>query len=561
MPSGLPPGVSPDSPLGQLLTQVNALIAAGRVADAIEPLSEAIELAPNYGRLWMGLGVLLLETNEPAGAREALEMAIGINPRLAVAHWRLGIALQTLGERERAIVALEEAVNIRPDLADAYIRLALLYAETGRRTDANSAYRRAAEATADPGEKAVLQAQACRMEGRDEEAETVLRAALYQNPELPSAHGVLGQILASAGRFDEASQHFELQVERSPGAGLHWYDLVRNKKITPADEDILRRMDAALEQQPLDDLNRSLLLLARGKVLDDLGRYQEAMQSLDEASYLRARAFSIDIRAYEKHVDDIVSLFSAEFVAACGCGNDERTPVLIVGMPRSGTTLIEQIISNHPDAAGAGELAFWIDRLKDFLAEGTQAPAQDSLQATATAYLAQLRKVSGKARVSDKNPFNFLAIGLIHMAFPRATIIHSRRNPIDAAISIHLTHFSRSSGMPTGGEDLVRYFRGYRRLMEHWRRVLPEGRLLEVEYERLVTSPHTEIRSIIDHIGLPWNASCLTPHVNSRLVRTPSGWQVRQSINTFSVNRWRHYEPWLGPLAALLAPPGQDGTS
>jgi hypothetical protein len=138
------------------------------------------------------------------------------------------------------------------------------------------------------------------------------------------------------------------------------------------------------------------------------------------------------------------------------------------------------------------------------------------------------------------------------MAFPKATIIHSRRNPVDTAISIHQTHFSRSSGMPTGGEDLVRYFRSYQRLMEHWRRILPEGRLFEVEYERLVTSPQTEIRGIIDHIGLPWSASCLAPHVNTRLVRTPSGWQVRQSINAFSVDRWRHYEPWLGSFAGLL---------
>jgi hypothetical protein len=178
------------------------------------------------------------------------------------------------------------------------------------------------------------------------------------------------------------------------------------------------------------------------------------------------------------------------------------------------------------------------------------------LRSCAAEYAKVLRAISSTAtRVTDKEPFNFLALGLIHLAFPRASIIHCRRNPVDTALSIHQTHFTRSIGMPTGGRDLVRYLRAHERLMDHWRRTLPQGRIFEVSYEKLALSPSAEILPLINHIGLEWDPICLTPHLNSTLVRTPSGWQVRQSINANSVNRWRRYEPWLGPFASLLDKP------
>jgi hypothetical protein len=251
-------------------------------------------------------------------------------------------------------------------------------------------------------------------------------------------------------------------------------------------------------------------------------------------------------------VDRIISLFGPEQIARHRLANDDRTPVIIMGMPRSGTTLVEQIISSHPDAKGGSELSYWTEQLDNVLKDNSDGPGADFLRHCAAEYLETLRLVSTTAsRVSDKNPFNFLALGLIHLAFPQAAMIYCQRQPIDTALSIHQTYFARSNGMPTGGEDLVRYFRAHQRLMEHWHRVLPPGRIFEVNYEKLALSPSTEIPPLIAHIGLEWNPACLTPHVNSQLVRTPSGWQVRQSINANSVNRWRHYESWLGPLASL----------
>ena len=547
------PEISSSSPLGPLLGRVGELVEQGRFAEAIAPMTEAAALLPGNGGIQMELGGLYLEVGRPVDALEHLCRAIEINPGLARAHWRMGIALQTLGEFDAAIEALEEAVRIRPQLADAHFRLAALYREHGRRNDALQSYRLAAEQAVEPAGKKFLEAQALLLEGRDTDAENLLRAALELDPGLPTAHGLLGQILSAFGRFDEAAKHFEAQLVKQPRAALAYYNLVRCRSMTDADQGLLKRIDTALDDRSVNDAGRAILLLARGKALDDLGRYEDAMKSLDEAAALRSRVFGLKIGDFENQIERIIALFSAEMIARCTSDNRDRMPVFILGMPRSGTTLVEQILSSHPKVAGAGELTFWRQRLQTALQGDADGFAPSLTTQAAAEYLEILRTFSGTAvHVTDKDPFNFLAAGLIHLAFPHATIVHCRRSPIDTAISIHQTHFSRSAGMPTGGEELVRYFRAYRRLMAHWQQVLPRGRLFELDYERLVSFPQSEIRRLIDHIGLEWDPACLTPHVNTGMVRTPSGFQVRQFINTGSIDRWRNYEPWLGPLKALL---------
>jgi hypothetical protein len=224
--------------------------------------------------------------------------------------------------------------------------------------------------------------------------------------------------------------------------------------------------------------------------------------------------------------------------------------VLIIGMPRSGTTLAEQIVSSHPEVGAGGELNFWNERGAAWHQAGTEAPFPGQVAAE---YLGVLRAIAPKAaRVTDKMPFNFLWAGLIHLAFPRATIIHCRRAAIDTALSIHQTHFHPGLAFPTGGAELVAYFRSYRRLTDHWRRVLPADRLIEVDYEDLTRAPEPVIRRIIAGCGLAWDDACLCPELNPRAVKTPSKWQARQPIYRKSVERWRRYEPWLGLLRALL---------
>jgi len=214
---------------------------------------------------------------------------------------------------------------------------------------------------------------------------------------------------------------------------------------------------------------------------------------------------------------------------------------------------VEQIVSSHPEVAAGGELNFWNERGAEWHRSGAAANDARFLVKSRADYLALLRSIAPKAaRVTDKMPFNFLWAGLIHLAFPRATFIHCRRSAVDTALSIHQTHFHLGLAFPTGGTELVEYFRCYQRLTDHWRSILPADRFIEVDYEELTCEPEPIIRRIIAACGLPWNDACLRHERNPRAVKTPSKWQTRQPVYRSSVARWRRYEPWLGPLHDLV---------
>jgi hypothetical protein len=318
-------------------------------------------------------------------------------------------------------------------------------------------------------------------------------------------------------------------------------------------------MQSALAQPCLDTTQRHRLHLALGKAADDLGNYALAMQQFDAADAVRRMSNTFDIRAFAREVDRLIARCSADLMArAPELGRSDATPILIIGMPRSGTTLAEQIVSSHPLVGAAGELNFWNERGAAWHAQGGPAEDGQFVRMAANAYLKLLHEIAPrKARVTDKMPFNFLWAGLIHLAFPQALLIHCRRHAVDTAVSIHQTNFHPGLAFPTGGPELVEYFRNYQRLTDHWREVLPRDRFFEVDYEALTGDPESNIRAIIRASGLPWDDACLTPERNARAVKTPSKWQTRQPIYRNSVARWRRYEPWLGTLTALIeGPPG-----
>lgn len=293
--------------------------------------------------------------------------------------------------------------------------------------------------------------------------------------------------------------------------------------------------------------------LAIGKAAEDLRNYALAMQHFDAADAVRREFASFDSGAFSVEIERLIARCTPEWIArAPELGSSDAKPVLIIGMPRSGTTLVEQIVSMHPDVAAGGELNFWNERGAAWRS-GTAGKEALFLPKAGADYLAVLRKIAPKAaRVTDKMPFNFLWAGLIHVAFPRAVIIHCRRAAIDTALSIHQTHFHPGFAFPTGGAELVAYFHSYQRLMHHWRSVLPADRFIEVDYENLTREPEPVIRRMIAACGLPWHDACLRPECNSRAVKTPSKWQTQQPIYGSSVARWRRYEPWLGPLRTLV---------
>ena len=228
-------------------------------------------------------------------------------------------------------------------------------------------------------------------------------------------------------------------------------------------------------------------------------------------------------------------------------------PLLIVGLPRSGTTLVEQIISSHPRVAAGGERSFWVKRASAWGVADATYLSPEMAHDLAGEYLAQLHRIGPTAtRITDKQPFNLLNLGIIHLLLPKARIIQCRRHPVDNCLSLYFTNFRQVIGFATDKADLADGYQIYARLMDHWRTVLPSDRLLEVHYEDLIADREAVTRRLVAFSGLDWSDTCLRPERNNRAVVTASLWQARQPVYATSVERWRHYEPWLGELRRLL---------
>ncbi|MGC2639438.1 MAG: sulfotransferase [Acidobacteriaceae bacterium] len=537
-----------------MLALATKLLKAGRPADAIAPLRQAALLQPYNATVQHDLGLACLEAGCVPEAIAALQQAIALKPGYADAHFRVGIALEKIGDTGGAIAAYDRATQLRPSLTEAWFRAGALVYTLGHRDEAIGCFHRAAATGGTSSFGRLGRARALLTEDRNDEAEGALRQTVALDPKNALAHDLLGNLLSECGRFEEARACFERAIASAPLLAGCYYDLVRCRPITREDDGLLQRMTDALTTPGLEPQQRLRLHLAIGKAADDLGDCQLTMQHLDAADAVRRTSTTFDSAAFASETARLIARCTPEWLARMSaCGNRDATPVLIIGMPRSGTTLVEQIVSSHPDAAAASELHFWNQRGTAWHTSGANGSEAAFLAQAAADYLSLLRSIAPNAlRVTDKMPFNFLWAGLMHAAFPRATIIHCRRAAIDTALSIHQTHFHPSLAFPTGGAELVAYFRSYHRLMDHWRSVLPADRFIEVDYEELTRTPEPVVRQIIAACGLEWHDACLRPECNPRRVDTPSKWQARQPIYRTSVGRWRRYEPWLGPLSALL---------
>lgn len=471
---------------------------------------------------------------------------------LAEAELRRGYALEREGRSDEAILAYQVAALEWPE---AESRLGHIFASRGLRPEAARHFRAAAGPRPEGLERRMDRVRAHLFEGVGGDVESAL-ADLRRLADDDLAGGealwLLGKLLTDAGDFAEAAKFYARAIEKEPDRPGVYYDLVRTRALTKADRPMIDAMLAAVPGATLAD-DRARLHLALAKAYDDLGDYGAAMSHILRANEVKAPLARFDRARVARHADAVIQCFTPDFFAAhASHGDPSVLPVMIVGLPRSGTTLTEQILSSHPAIAGAGELDFWAlheTLLKRPMNDAWLIRYQDD---TARECGAMLRALAPDAeRVIDKNPFNFLWLGPIHTIFPRAVIIHCRRDPIDTCLSMAFTHLAPQPDFPVDLTDLVFYHRQYERLMTHWRAVLPPEQFVEVDYENLVSDPEPVARKLIAALGLDWDPACLTPERNARTVATNSNWQVRQPIHQRSVERWRRYEPWLGPLAEL----------
>jgi tetratricopeptide (TPR) repeat protein len=531
----------------------NALRQHGQLEEALECSRRAIALAPGLAMAHNNLGLLLASRGQRTEAAASYREALRHNPRYVEALNNLGNVLRELGEQREAVMRFREAVELDPARADSHCHLGYALLDVRRVADAAASFRSALALQPDHLAAGLGLAAAMRVQGLAEEAEASCRAALAAHPRSTAALSLLGELYADRGRFAEAQELFERTIALDPDFVPAYGSIAAHRRMRREDSAWLGGAERLLARSlPLAE--EIHLRYALGKYFDDVGECGKAFGSYQAANELTKRYGSHYDRArFAAMVDRIISMCDAGFVgeARAEVPGSER-PVFIIGMPRSGTSLTEQILASHPQVFGAGEVSFWEQAFEALEREAQRGEAARALAGTARDYLARIDPQAGTAqRVTDKMPANFLYAGLIHAALPEAKIIHMERHPLDTCLSIYFQNFFNVSPYANDLDNLAHYYGEYRRVMAHWRRVLPPSALLEVPYEALIENTELWTRRMLDFIGLPWDPKCLDFHRTERVIITASKWQVRQPINARSVGRWRHYEQYLAALRHL----------
>jgi tetratricopeptide (TPR) repeat protein len=529
-----------------------ALTAAGRGAEAIPYFERLlvrdprIEILDEYAALQAGLG------RYEAAAR-CYRSLLDRMPDTARLHANMGHVLHCLGEFEAAIGHCRQAIELDPRLPEAHLHLGNSLLALNLLHEADDAYGAGLEIDPDHAALHTARAMAERSLGKLADAEASTRRSLALRPQAADTLALLGSLATDHGRFDEAEGLLRKALALNPELPEALTSLAFLRKMSPADapwRDAAQRV-----------LARGVAVAHAINLHHALGKYYDDVDNLDAAfrhhrlgnELARRTRVRYDRDDMTQRVTRTLAAFDRNALAALAHGGvaSER-PVFVVGMPRSGTSLTEQILASHPQVHGAGELLYWI-----FAADAERAASGECRAATIAelgrTYLEGLEaQAPDAARVVDKLPVNFRNVGLIHAALPGARFIHLERNSLDTCLSIYFQGFSAAHSYATDFGDLAHYNHEYRRLMAHWRAVLPSQTLLEVRYEDLVDEPEDWSRRMLMHIGLPWNPLCLGFHRTARPVLTASNWQVRQPISRKSVDRWRRYERFLGPLREAL---------
>lgn len=546
------------APSSELLMRAVARHQAGMLDEAEAAYQKLLSANPDDSDALHYLGLIAFQRRRYADAVNSIEAAIKVNGMVSAFHCNLGNAYKALGLFDKAIAAFHQAVKLDPEFHAAYCNLGNTFLEQGDLDNAIASYRKAILLKAGFAEAHGYLGVALQGIGQFDEAMDHYQQAVAINPLNADAYSGLASLYIDLGRFEDAQVALAKTLELQPLHPTALTTFTRLQKMTLADVEWLNKALSLTAQagSALSAKDRINLQFGIGKYYDDTGQHDLAFAAYQQGNMLqRQREGGFDRADFSRMVDTLIAVYTAEALAQNRDGTSpSQHPVLIVGLPRSGTSLIEQIIASHPDAAGAGELSFWETTANANLS-AVRSGEYDTefIVATAAAYERLLRQCSPEAaRVVDKMPHNFLWLGLINAIFPQARIIHAQRNPVDTCLSIYFQSLVPYHSYGTDLDDLAFYYREYARLMQHWRAVFPADRYCEVPYEALVDDQAGWSRRMIEFCGLAWDERCLNFHNTERTVATASSWQVRQKIYRTSKERWRNYESHLGPLLGLL---------
>lgn len=594
------------------LAEARVLAAAGRLEEARLAIDRAMSATPDDPDVLHFAGILAAQRGEHVRAIGLLHRAAVLTPTptvAAVAYLNLARALRAAGRLSEALAAHERAIRNAPQAVDVIRPLGSVLLELKRWQQAGRVFQRVLDlpsaTCAVPGatveremeEAALGLGTALSALGLHADAANALRRALAVNPHSQSAHWNLGWTLLVQGHADEAATAARRALEEDPKQPGAWVSLAN---VARHQGDRVRAVEhglRAIEADPDYALARfNLVVFDRHRLSDPELRDIEARVAQltapaqrEDATYLHFtlahsyelrrdfdRAFHwfetgnrrvrdrllYDVGDEEQLMHAMRTTFTAAFLQSHrGAGDPDHAPIFIVGMPRAGSTLVEQILASHPDVHGAGELTalrkVTRDRWRKERREGESLIAwlarldDPGYAAIGGDYLRQVGRPAAKPRFTDKLPANFTLVGLIALALPNARIVHVRRDPLDTCFGCYRHSFAGGQHFSYDFDDLARYYAAYRALMEHWLAALP-GRVLDFEYEALLADQEGATRRLLDFCGLDWNAACLEFHRTERVVLTASAVQVRQPLNRESLGFWRHYERHLRPLRAAL---------
>ncbi len=565
--------------------------------EAVKCFRQAATLRPDYADALLNLGNLLLNAGELDEAEACYRKVAKAAPDNPMVHNNLGSVFLARQSAEQAVTCFRKALKLKPDFAEANNGLGSALYMRGQFDEALGSFQGALDCNPGYAEAYNNMANVYFDQDRLSDAEASLRRAIELNPDYAQARLTLARVFVERGEFEPALEIYDGLLASSPESEQAWtgkanaldrmgqtqdaYDIVRNFSVDgPPPVDMVplyanlasrenRQAETAAEientltRSGQPDEQRRVLHFTLGKLYDELGRFDEAFAHYEAGNGLRSAPF--DAEETLGRMDRIIEFFSTERLAGLPrADNSTDLPVFIVGMPRSGTSLVEQILSCHRDVHAAGEIRH-IGRLAGSLGlgfpktdDGTAAPPrldEESLNIAAKRHLEEIQEQAGSAkRFTDKMPLNFQHLGLITLLFPRARVIHCLRDPMDTCLSCYFQNFSTRNFFSFDLARVGLYYRQYERLMAHWKTVLDRP-MLEVRYEDHVAEPERVCREMLDFLELDWDPACLRFHESRRFMRTASKDQVRKPIYTTSSGRWRNYERHLGPLMEALAKP------
>ena len=570
----------------------------GDNAGAESLFEELTRRHPRFPDAWHFYGLLLHQRGERRRALETLDHAQSLDPDNFVFLLNFGRVLREAGEFGASLACLQRAHALDPDNGQALAALAeSLFAldrggellpeierhlgwagnnwqlwvllgecreQGGERSGALAAYAEASRlAPVGEARPHLLRAEAARKDSRYEIAQAEYRTALVINPDSASATLGLAHLASHAGDFEQAERLAREALKRDPDLYAAW-ELLSTIRSGSKAETLAGELDAVAERAG-DNPAAFLLHFARGRVRERLGDYDAAFAAYELGNRIRIGEQRYSRDAQIAYTRNIVEHLDEPFVNRDIAGAlPDPGIIFICGMHRSGTTLVETILATHPEVSGGGEMTFIQDWLRRELGMANMSQTGSWLRNAPDALLGQVARdwresliepAAGHARVTDKLPGNYPILGLIHLCFPTAPIVHVRRDPRDNCFSCFATAFAKGYAFSSTLESTGHFYRLYECFIQHWRQTLGAGRIIEIEYEKLVRNPESEVRRLLEAVGLGWDPRCLDFHLTARDVRTASVYQVRQPLYTRSIGRWRHFERHLGPLIAELEAP------